>query len=157
MFWSYIKIREEGKEMISGQCVRTSWISWRRADLFLVALLTSLNMSFHASFVLHWHCLPATVHGGYAVIGRDSCLFFIKACKTKKWFFWTFPPSTLLYETNGFSESIIHTCLGFLTWLLTFAPCSSQLLLCFWYSFLGWAVSHLLNCTKHKLRTVTKV
>ena len=30
--------------------------------LLLVTLLTSLNMSFHASFVLHGHCLPATVH-----------------------------------------------------------------------------------------------
>ena len=35
--------------------------------LLLVTLLTSLNMSFHASFVLHRHCLSTTVHGGNGV------------------------------------------------------------------------------------------
>ena len=31
--------------------------------LLLVTLLASLYMSFHASFVLHRHCLSTTVHG----------------------------------------------------------------------------------------------
>lgn len=39
------------------QC-QSVWVPY----LLLVTLLTSLNMSFHASFVLHGHCLPATVH-----------------------------------------------------------------------------------------------
>lgn len=31
--------------------------------LLLVTLLASLHVSFHASFVLHRHCLSTTVHG----------------------------------------------------------------------------------------------
>ncbi len=35
--------------------------------LLLMTLLASLNVPFHASFVLHRHCLSTTVHGGNGV------------------------------------------------------------------------------------------
>lgn len=64
-----------------------TWISVSVvSDLLLVTLLTSLNMSFHASFVLYRHCLPASVHGKYfpsdceAGLGRvDISCSFVQA------------------------------------------------------------------------------
>lgn len=43
--------------------------------LLFVTFLTFLNVPFHASFVLHWHCLPATVHG-CSVWEKDGALWW---------------------------------------------------------------------------------